>query len=144
MARSSLYWFKNKKRKFLFCGKSAKKLSKRLKILFQTRLERLFAGAPTTALASHRHRIARVPWELHEPRLLLLTVVITHRRLVAKSRSPPLALRRLLSHACSISCLCFGPLRFRTFAAGDTKRGGSDQEVRTRKKFARRSEPNAN
>jgi hypothetical protein len=57
---------------------------------------------------SHRHRIARVPWELHELRLLLLAVVITHRRLaIAKLRSPPLALRRLLPHACSISCPCF-------------------------------------
>jgi hypothetical protein len=60
----------------------------------------LAPSSDSNALASHRHRIARVPWELHEFRLLLLTVVITHRRLVvAKSRSPPLALRCLLLHA---------------------------------------------
>jgi hypothetical protein len=134
-----LYWFKNKKRKFLFCG-SAKKLSKRLKILFQTHLERLFAGAPTTA--SHRHRIARVPWELHEPRLLLLTVVITHRRsqiAIPSSCSPALALTRLFYFMPLLRPASVSHIR-----SDDTKRGGSDQEVRTRKKFARRYEPNAN
>jgi hypothetical protein len=66
----------------------AKNFLKVLKVLFQTRwIERLFAGSAndSNSLASHRHRITRVSWELHEPRLLLLTVVITHRRLVAKS-----------------------------------------------------------
>jgi hypothetical protein len=52
---------------------------------FSKRVRATFAGSDSNALASHWHRIARVPWELHEPRLLLLAVVITHRRLVAKS-----------------------------------------------------------
>jgi hypothetical protein len=52
-----------------FLRQKAKNFLKVLKTLFQTRwIERLFASAnDSNALASHRHRIARVPWELHEP-----------------------------------------------------------------------------
>jgi hypothetical protein len=62
-----------------FFKKGAKKEREALKY-FSNALNRVtFAGSASdsSASASHRHRIARVPWELHELRLLLLTVVIT-------------------------------------------------------------------
>jgi hypothetical protein len=69
---------------------------------------------------------------------------LNHRRLVvAKSRSPPLALRRLLTRLFYFMPL-LRPASVSHIRSEDTKRGGSDQEVRTRKKFARKSEPNAN